>query len=241
VKLKTEWLRRQLLGEVISGLRTSKIALQGFCDVTVGRTIQDIFCKGKHIFIDPGDGSVLHNHLLMRGRWKGYDGRLLLLPDGVWLAIEVGARTVCNVHGQMLRAEARDDVQAALDSLGPDVMAEPYPAEQIMAALAAAQGAIGPALLEQDRVCGLGNIAKSEALYRAGIDPRRSSPTLDEATLRRLSECIHEVCWRSYRNGGRWQCDVYQHRGRPCRRCGHKIVRIVQEGRATYFCPSCQR
>ena len=119
-------------------------------------------------------------------------------------------------------------------------MAEPYPAAEIALALHASDQPIGPTLLDQSRVCGMGNIAKSEALYLAQLDPRTRARDLREPAVRRLVEAMSEVCRTSYHNGGRWTCSVYQRRGQKCRQCGEKIARIVQAGRSTYFCPGCQ-
>ena len=72
-----------------------------------GRQIQRAFCKGKHIFIEFDGGSFLHNHLLMRGKWKKLDGNQLFLPEGAWLGLYVGPYTICNLNGQMLNLSAK--------------------------------------------------------------------------------------------------------------------------------------
>lgn len=177
----------------------------------------------------------------MRGNWRRYADRLLLLPEGAWLAMAVGDHTICNLHGQMLRVETAVDVEQALASLGPDVMARPFPAQEVAAALRGASGPIGPVLPEQSRLCGMGNIAKSEALFEARLDPRFPAAFLTPHATQRLLAAIQSVCWASYNRGGRWICHVYQRRGQACRACGTKITRIVQAGRSTYFCPACQR
>ena len=206
----------------------------------MGRHARQVFCKGKHIFLEFEGDLFLHNHLLMRGRWRLSKGRLLFVPEGCWLALCVGRHTICNQNGQMLRHESSAEVAAALASLGPDVMAEPYPAAEIASALRGSDQPIGPTLLDQSRVCGMGNIAKSEALYLAQIDPRTPARDLREPAVRRLVEAMREVCRASYHKGGRWTCEVYQRGGQECRQCGEKIARIVQAGRSTYFCPTCQ-
>jgi len=84
-------------------------------------------------------------------------------------------------------------------------------------------------------------VAKSEALYLAGLDPRTPATLLNVADLARLVERMRFVCMESYGQGGRWTHRVYHRRGQPCEACGSRIVRITQAGRATFFCPSCQR
>ncbi|MFW6162489.1 MAG: zinc finger domain-containing protein, partial [Planctomycetota bacterium] len=207
-----------------------------------GTRVERVFCKGKHIFVAFDNGVYLHNHLVMRGRWRKIKGRLLMLPEGTWLALYVGAHTVCNLNGQMLKMTDWGGVQAAMDSLGPDIMAEPFPRQAVTEAIAASRLPVAEAILDQSVVCGVGNIAKSEALLRARIDPRASASRLDGPSLRRLVQVLHDLLWESYHQGGRWTCRVYRKRGQPCPDCGHKIqlLRLAPSKRSTYFCPACQ-
>ena len=112
-------------------------------------------------------------------------------------------------------------------------------------------------LLDQARIAGLGNIYSSEALWRAGLDPRRRAHrvTAVEArclhkgivgVLRRALECCLDPA-PNFRDPRWWFqgleriLGVYDREGAPCRRCGKKIRRVEQGGRSTYFCPRCQR
>ena len=102
---------------------------------------------------------------------------------------------------------------------------------------------IAEALLDQSVVAGIGNIAKSEMLYSAGIDPRAKVTELEDGEFPRLLEAVHETLWASYHNGGRWKCSVYRKAGAKCVNCGSTIRSIKQppSRRATYYCPSCQQ
>jgi endonuclease-8 len=206
-----------------------------------GRQIRRAFCKGKHIFIEFDADCFLHNHLLMRGKWKKLDGNQLFLPDDAWLGLYVGPYTICNLNGQMLNLVGQENVAAQLASLGPDAMSRPYPADEIRAALAATQLPISEALLDQSVVAGVGNIAKSEILFQTRLDPR--IPANEVKTMDRLLESIRSVLWKSYDTGGRWECRVYHRHGHRCETCGSVIrsIRLAPSKRATYFCPSCQR
>jgi endonuclease-8 len=240
VKIRTEWLSRQLVGRTVVSCDTPRRELAKFADAVTARAAVNTFCKGKHIFLEFDGDLFLHNHLLMRGSWRRYDGRLLFPPEGAWLSLDVGTHTVCNLNGQMLRVESPEGVQRQLSKLGPDVMASPYPTEDVAGALASVNGTIGPALLEQSLVCGLGNIAKSEALYAAGIDPRTNGKQLGVERVSLLVEAIRAVCMESYGKGGRWECKVYRRHGQQCARCGGTIKRFPQDKRMTYCCPECQ-
>ncbi len=240
VKLRTEWLHARLGGRTIRACQTPREDLSDFARAVTGREVARVFCKGKHIFLEFEGDLFLHNHLLMRGSWRRYDGRFLFLPEGAWLALDLGTATVCNLNGQMLRPESRRGVEQELAQLGPDVMASPYPSAAILASLAASDRPLGRVLLDQAIVCGLGNIAKSEALHAAGIDPRLPADLLEPERAERLVTAMRDVCEASYHKGGRWTCDVYHRHGRACRQCGATIARQRQDGRMTYYCPRCQ-
>ena len=121
------------------------------------------------------------------------------------------------------------------------------------------------ALLDQRLIAGLGNIYACEALWQAGLSPRRPAGSIVRldggATQRceRLAHAIRDVIARAIEAGGSSLRDhrrtdgslgyfqhnfaVYDREGKPCLRpgCGGTIKRIVQSGRSTFFCPSCQR
>jgi formamidopyrimidine-DNA glycosylase len=113
-------------------------------------------------------------------------------------------------------------------------------------------------LLAGDVVTGVGNIYASESLFEAGIDPRTPSLRLSRPRCDRLAQAVRAVLARAIEAGGSSLRDfigadgrsgyftlaaqVYERNGLVCLRCGHASVRrIVQSGRATYFCPHCQR
>ena len=165
---RTEWLDRHLADRNV--LRCISARSEIPAESLTGRKVQRSFCKGKHIFIEFDGGAFLHNHLLMRGKWKKLDGNQLFLPDVAWLGLYVGPYTVCNLNGQMLNRVGQDDVAKQLASLGPDAMTQPYPADEIRTALAASTVPISEALLDQSVLAGVGNIAKSEILFQTGLD-----------------------------------------------------------------------
>jgi formamidopyrimidine-DNA glycosylase len=119
-------------------------------------------------------------------------------------------------------------------------------------------GPIKQALLGGRVVVGVGNIYASESLFEAGIDPRTPADRLSRPRCERLAQAIRAVLARAIDAGGSSLRDfigadgrsgeftldaaVYERNGLVCHRCGVASVRrIVQSGRATYFCPRCQR
>lgn len=121
------------------------------------------------------------------------------------------------------------------------------------------------ALLDQRIIAGLGNIYVCEALFRSGLSPKRASGTLVKksgaptAKLERLTQCIRSVIADAIEAGGSSLRDyvhtdgslgyfqhsfsVYGREGEACFTpdCGRPLKRIVQSGRSTFYCPSCQR
>jgi formamidopyrimidine-DNA glycosylase len=121
------------------------------------------------------------------------------------------------------------------------------------------------ALLDQTLIAGLGNIYVSEALWRAGLSPRRAAGTIASANgkvsqrAERLASAIRSVIAEAIEAGGSSLRDyvhadgslgyfqhsfsVYDREGEPCHKpgCGGTIQRIVQSGRSTFYCPVCQR
>ncbi len=121
------------------------------------------------------------------------------------------------------------------------------------------------ALLDQRLIAGLGNIYVSEALHRAGLSPRRAAGTLmrkngtPTASADLLAKAIHEVLDEAIVAGGSSLRDhrqtngdlgyfqhnfrVYDRTAAPCPRpgCGGTIKRLVQSGRASFYCSTCQK
>jgi formamidopyrimidine-DNA glycosylase len=140
--------------------------------------------------------------------------------------------------------------------IGPEPLPSGFTWSRLDACLSGSRAPIKNALLDQHRLAGVGNIYASEALFRSGIDPRRVAGSLDPCETRRLHRAIRAVLrealasagttLRDYRavNGrsGSFQSRlrVYGRDGGPCPRCRHRLSRIVQAGRSTFFCENCQ-
>jgi len=137
----------------------------------------------------------------------------------------------------------KGDVDEQLASLGPDAMDEPFPGSEIAERLMGQRLPIAEALLDQSVLAGIGNIAKSEILFSAGIDPRAKVSELGDGEMPKLLKAIQETLRSSYNQGGRWKCSVYRKAGEQCVKCGGTIRLIKQppSRRATYFCPKCQQ
>jgi len=183
--------------------------------------------------------------------------------DHVVLDIEGGARVTFNDtrrFGAMdLMATAEADAHPLLASLGPEPLGNAFDGPYLAAALEGRKTPIKSALLDQRIVAGLGNIYVCEVLYRAGISPKRLAGRIARARAGALVPIIRDVLNDAIDAGGSSLRDyrqtdgelgyfqhsfqVYGREGAPCLTpgCDDRIHRIVQAGRSSFYCPTCQR
>ena len=145
------------------------------------------------------------------------------------------------------------EFEAYVSKLGPEPLEPDFTGEWLHELLQKSIRPVKPLIMDQHRLAGVGNIYASEALWRARIDPSRSARRIgrDEAPLLRnaivsvLTEAIamRGTTIRDYAEGAfAEKLDAYGRAGEPCRRCGTRIALThAIDGRATYFCPRCQR
>ncbi|SDI77272.1 bifunctional DNA-formamidopyrimidine glycosylase/DNA-(apurinic or apyrimidinic site) lyase [Lutimaribacter saemankumensis] len=183
--------------------------------------------------------------------------------DHVVLEMETGARITFNDprrFGAMdLMDTATAEAHKLLAALGPEPLGNDFNEPHLVAALHGRNTPIKAALLDQHIVAGLGNIYVCEALYRARIHPGRKAGRISARRVAALVPIIREVLADAISAGGsslrdfrqadgelgyfQHSFDVYGREGHPCRTpgCEAKIRRIVQSGRSSFYCPSCQR
>jgi len=183
--------------------------------------------------------------------------------DHVVFETEEGTRIVFTDHrrfGLMALSEtSRLENDKLFEGLGPEPLDDAFTPAVLSAKLKGKRTPIKAALLDQRVVAGLGNIYVCEALFRARISPKRLASTVAGARVRRLVPAIKAVLRAAIEAGGSSLRDyagangelgyfqhhfqVYDREGEPCPRrdCKGKIKRIVQSGRSTFYCPSCQR
>jgi len=183
--------------------------------------------------------------------------------DHVVLDIEGGARVTFNDtrrFGAMdLMATAEADAHPLLASLGPEPLGNAFDGPYLAAALEGRKTPIKSALLDQRIVAGLGNIYVCEVLYRAGISPKRLAGRIARARAGALVPIIRDVLNDAIDAGGSSLRDyrqtdgelgyfqhsfqVYGLEGAPCLTpgCDDRIHRIMQAGRSSFYCPTCQR
>lgn len=234
--------------EIAAGARRYRI---------VGRTVERVEARGKHLLVRFAGGPVLHSHMRMTGSWHVYR---LGTP---WRAsaalaravIETGDRVAVCFAAPVVEwlTPAQEAAHPSLRTLGPDVLAPGFDAAAARTRLRAlADRPIGDALVDQRALAGIGNVYKSEALFLAGVSPFATVGSLDDATLDRVVATAAKlmranagpvprprVTRRTLAGAKVW---VYGRSGEPCLRCGATVAmkRQGELARSTYFCPSCQ-
>jgi formamidopyrimidine-DNA glycosylase len=245
VTVRERRLRRPLAADFAAQLR--------------GRRIDTVDRRGKYLLFALDDGRDLLVHL-------GMSGSLCLVPaatapvphDHVVIALDRGPLLVFNDPRRFgLMAIGRRDQLDELRRVGPDPLLEAPTVDGWRALTRGRRAPIKNLIMDQRLLGGVGNIYASEALFAAGIRPRRRAAGLTRAELARLGESLRGVLERAvalggssisdYRDGngnaGYFQIHhaVYDRDGQPCGRCRTPIKRIALGGRSTFYCPRCQR
>lgn len=239
-----------------------------FSEKLQGRTIVAIDRRAKYLLLRVDDGQTLIVHLGMSGRMTLHDARsaaehpfdrhdhvVFDLDDG-WQVRFNDARR----FGLMLLV-ATDAVaeHKAFKGLGPEPLDELFDGAALGTRLKGKRTPIKAALLDQKTLVGVGNIYACEALFLAGISPRRSAHTVQGDRAVRLLAAIKQVLLRSINDGGstlrdhiqpggelgyfQTRFNVYDRVGAPCptKDCDRVVKRLVQAGRSTFYCARCQR
>jgi formamidopyrimidine-DNA glycosylase len=237
-----------------------KVDLRGLRAVAVGRAVERVRRRGKYILLDVagGDDEGVIVHLGMTGRLRVQSVAAERAPHTHVVFALAGGDELRFVDPRRFgwvtpgRPIARDPAIAAL---GPDPLSD-LDAAALAQGLAEARTPIKAFLLDQRRIAGLGNIYVAEALFRVGAHPAtparrlaRRAPELLAAVRAALEGGIARrgTTLRDYVDAEGLSGDnasallVYGRAGQPCLRCGSTIRRRVDGGRATFFCPRCQR
>jgi formamidopyrimidine-DNA glycosylase len=226
----------------------------------VGRSFTAVRRHGKYLLIDTDGPLTLLVHL-------GMTGRVLIQPTSAarqphtHVVFSLGARELryadARRFGQIdVFERANERAHPALADLGPDPLVHGIDVAAFAARAKGKQATLKAFLLDQTVLAGVGNIYASEALWRAQLRPTTRARRLTADSAKRLAAAIDETLRNALDNGGTTFSDfisadgsegynedylwVYGRAGEPCRRCKTLIRRAVHQGRATYYCPTCQ-
>lgn len=244
-----EKMAERLTGQQVLGLRRrSKYIL---ADLGSGETLLiHLGMSGRMLVSGDPLGQFVHQHPAPEKH------------DHVVLHMDNGARITFNDprrFGAMdLLDTATADQHKLLAVLGPEPLGNAFNEDHLIAAFEGKNTPVKSALLDQRIVAGLGNIYVCEALYRAGISPMRKAGRISKQRVATLVPIIRDVLAEAIEAGGsslrdfrqadgelgyfQHRFDVYGREGEPCRTqgCSHEVTRIVQSGRSSFYCRSCQ-
>ncbi|MDE2434880.1 MAG: bifunctional DNA-formamidopyrimidine glycosylase/DNA-(apurinic or apyrimidinic site) lyase [Sphingomonadales bacterium] len=265
VETTVRGLASVLEGEQIARIETRRADLRrpfppDLVQVMTGATVTGLGRRAKYGLIHVDRGQTLVFHLGMSGRWRIDPGELGAHDH---LVIETGSGR-CLALCDPRRFGSVDLVESevlaawpAFAALGPEPLGDGLTVAHLRTALAGRGASIKQVLLDQRIIAGLGNIYVCEALFRAGIDPRKAAGAVSAPALKRLVPAIREIIAEAIEAGGSTlrdyarpdgelgyfskRFDVYDREGQACSRSHGPIARIVQGGRSTWFCPACQR
>jgi len=270
VEVICQGLRPHLVGRVVIDVQASGKPLRHLAPLAAmqemlsGKRVKAVNRRAKYLLIAFDDATLLIIHLGMTGnvglfpqtapvkahdhvRWQLENGYELRLHDsrrfgGVWLLTPQ-------------QAEARENGFFAATGLEPFSLG--CTPAHLMGLAAKRNQPVKTFLMDGKAVAGIGNIYANEALFAAGIHPARPVSTLKKRDWQQLLFLIRSILSQAICCGGSTISDfinasggsgyfqmnfqVYNRKGGPCSRCGVAIEKIAITGRATYFCPRCQK
>jgi endonuclease VIII len=259
-------LHRALAGQPVARFESAYPKLNRVAEdhPIVGRTVDTVSARGKHLLIAFSGDLVLHTHMRMNGSWHLYRPGVRWQRPAQDMRVLVATASVIAVGFNVPIAELLSSRDLArhpvLRTLGPDLLSAAFDgAEVIRLMRARGRETVADVLLDQRVVAGIGNVFKSEILFLAGIEPFTPVAALSDADLERLvgisrnqlkanvldrsktlSLAIGRRTTRSLDpNAKLW---VYGRGGKPCRRCGTMIQmrKTGIDARLTYWCSQCQ-
>jgi formamidopyrimidine-DNA glycosylase len=226
----------------------------------VGRTVDRVDRRSKYLLFRLGADTLIV-HMGMTGSLRVFraappkqvhDHVELEFGNGVVLRYRDPRR-----FGAMLWSPGSSAPHPLLAKLGVEPFSDLFTADYMYRALRHRRVAIKLALMDSHLVVGVGNIYANEALFRAGIRPRRAANRLSRPQLARLVAAVRATLTEAIAKGGSTLRDyvdsqgepgyfqleyyVYGQAGAPCRVCGAPIRSLRLGGRATSYCPNCQR
>lgn len=225
-----------------------------------GQQIESVTRRAKYLLMGTPAGTAIL-HLGMSGSLRILTRAVAPLPhDHVDICFEDGSLLRFNDprrFGCLLWTRSDPLQHPLLRELGPEPLSRSFTGDTLYSDAKGRKVAVKNFIMNARVVVGVGNIYASEALFRAGIHPRRPAGRIGAERYRVLASEIKKVLRAAIRAGGTTLRDftdsdgvpgyfaralkVYGRDGEPCRRCGGQIRQEVIGQRSTFFCPDCQR
>ncbi len=226
-----------------------------------GKKVNSIIRRGKYLILNLSGQNNIILHMGMSGRIHiltkerpplKHEHVIMTMNDETRISFEDPRRF------GMLYLSKNWENEKPFSTMGPEPLSNDYSADILVQRLQNKKAPIKQSLLDQHIIAGLGNIYVCEALYRSGIHPQTPAKNLSQQQIETLTPHIRNILNEAIESGGSTLKDyqhtdgslgyfqhgfkVYDREGKQCpkKSCHDNIVRIIQSGRSTFFCPSCQ-
>jgi len=253
----TVWLAARRMDAALAGkplLRTDfRIPQLATADLS-GQQVTEVASRGKHLLTRLSGGSTLHTHFKMEGSWHLYPPRARWTGGPAWqvrVVLEVPDRIAVGYRLALVDILPTKAESEVVGHLGPDLLDDARwdQDEAIRRLLAEPARELGPALLDQRNLAGIGNLYKTETLFLSGLTPWvtvADAPDLP-AVVRRARRLLaaNRNHWEQTTTGStRRGDDHWVFERRRCRRCDGPVLTAGQGEpgfeRISYWCPRCQ-
>ena len=223
-----------------------------------GQVLRKADAWGKHLFHHYARGAVVHVHLGLYGSFTEQPlpmvapvGQVRMRMVGAQFGTDLRGPTVC----ELIDEAAVDDV---VSRLGPDPLRPDADADLAWIRISKSRRSIGSLLMDQSVIAGVGNVYRSELLFRHRVEPHRPGTLLDRAEFDTIWADLVALMKVGVRRGkivvvrveddhgapsyapDRPRTYVYRRAGEACRICGSVIRTEVMEARNLFWCPTCQ-
>lgn len=230
----------------------------------LGRKIVEVKRRAKYLQIIADDSAVLIVHLGMTGNLSfsapesppaRHDHVRLLLDNGLELRYNDIRRF--GALYLLTGREAEEIETAFFHTTGPEPFSSAFSPDYLINLARSRKLPVKSFLMTNQVVAGIGNIYANESLFQAGIAPQRPVSHISAKDWQRLIACIRQtLTWaidcggstisdfvNASRESGYFQVNfqVYGRKGEACKKCSTQIVKTQIGGRATYYCPNCQK
>ncbi|MBU0482043.1 MAG: bifunctional DNA-formamidopyrimidine glycosylase/DNA-(apurinic or apyrimidinic site) lyase [Proteobacteria bacterium] len=230
-------------------------------ELITGSPVRAIRRRAKFIVVHFTNNCCLIIHLGMTGRLglfpadtpaRKHDHGFWLLDNGMELRFNDTRR-----FGSIQATVTREETERVFENFGPDPFSPSFCAAYLLDKAKQRKGAIKAFLMDNHVVPGIGNIYASETLFAAGIHPEKHSCDLNPKEWLEIVRQSRRILRAAIKNGGttianyvnssgekgyfQVKLSVYGRNGMPCKKCGTPVQRSVLCGRATFFCPACQK
>lgn len=224
-----------------------------------GRILQRATAWGKHLFHHYDGGRVVHIHLGLYGTFTEAPvplefpvGQVRMRMVGAEYGTDLRGPTVCEVI-------AEPEIVDVLARLGPDPLRPDADPEPAWARISKSRRPIAALLMDQSVIAGVGNVYRSELLFRHGIDPYRPGTHLLQSEFHEMWTDLVELMKVGVRRGkivvirpehdhgapaygpGRPRTYVYRRAAEACRICATPVRTAQLEARNLFWCPTCQK